>query len=525
MANARERRFGPDEDLLPIAGLPRRSAWSKGLVIATAFVLTVAATAFVIDALDGSSGLSLNPGEWPSSQVPLLDLSVATPPGWRFRRFDEQVGTVGFSGALVSNEPMTVVHPEQSANAVTTAWDTSRLPSDGVLVSIERVIGGPPTPDPHRLGWMDTPLPLRLGDAKTLGKTGDTRLLAFTLGGQHLSVRVWFGPDASASDRSIPAGITASITPLDGTVIRDIPTEPNFFGVAASGGTAWTSYGRFLRIPTGAQESEINLEQPPFVLAAAPDAGVWAAGYDPSRGDYIAHFGPEADTPDIRLLPPGRINTSLLATSPEGNVLALEHTINGGGPGSLWDIDGATGTVRGRISLADLQNFPHGSFLAYALARTGDTAYLLGGAFDPQKEEVSNIGLSVIDLTTARLIATYDAPSSTSLVVADDVAWLSGRGGIVRLDPASGATTDVPLPVRFAVPFASAGSSIWVLDSPGGQNHLLRYDASSGKVTLEVQVPRSPSWGYVQAAYDGQGHVWLAHEGGPIQEVFVGTGG
>ena len=229
---------------------------------------------------------------------------------------------------------------------------------------------------------MDTPLPLRLGDAKTLGKTGNTRLLAFTLGGQHLSARVWFGPDASASDRSISAGITASITPLDGTVIRDIPTEPNFFGVAASGGTAWTSYGRFLRIPTDAPETEINLEQPPFVLAAAPDAGVWAAGYEPSRGDYIAHFGPEAATPDIWLLPPWHLRTSLLATSVEGDVLAVEHATNGAGSGSR-------GTSTGRRARYDAAS-PSQTSRTFPTATTSPTRWR-----GPETPPICSVGSSM----------------------------------------------------------------------------------------------------------------------------------
>ena len=207
----------------------------KLLVIATAFVLTIAATGLIVRGFHGGAGIAPvngSPKNWPEGTVPQLGLSFRYPPQWHLQPFNEEIGAAGYRGVLVSNSDQGFQHPSVRPGSFTFAWDLRDLPADGVVISIENVEGTPPPPSPI----PDTPLPLSLSDARVLrhplanpatspyGRTSE-RFLSFALNGSVDNIRVFFGPDASASTHRAAAEIVASIRSLSPAPSQS-PTSP-----------------------------------------------------------------------------------------------------------------------------------------------------------------------------------------------------------------------------------------------------------------------------------------------------------
>jgi hypothetical protein len=199
------------------------SRTGKAIVIVAALALTIVTTGVMIHAFRHApvtQPITGTSNQWPVGAVSGLGLSFSYPPEWRLQPFAGEIGTIYFQGMLISNTNLEFHHPDL-VNEVTSAWDLSDLPSDGVVISIERVSGGPPPmPGPPP---SDTPLPLDFSNAKLLAPQPDPfgsspkpegtqeRYLDFVLNGHGDEIRVFFAPDASAGSRSAAAAVVASI--------------------------------------------------------------------------------------------------------------------------------------------------------------------------------------------------------------------------------------------------------------------------------------------------------------------------
>ena len=194
----------------------------KAIVIVTALALTVATTGVMVRAFNHGNGAEPVTGpvaEWPTGTVKDLKLSFRYPPQWGLSRSPRRSAPSISRVSLISNTDLTFQHPTMS-DAVTSAWDLSDLPADGVVISIEQITGGPADVGPAP---ADTPLPLDLSDSKLLSPQPDPlgsspkpagteeRYLDFILDGQADTVRVIFAPEASAESRAAAAAIVASI--------------------------------------------------------------------------------------------------------------------------------------------------------------------------------------------------------------------------------------------------------------------------------------------------------------------------
>ena len=237
MSELRERFQGLGEDLDRVeipdlwdeaqrreprsSGRPEYTRTRKALVIATAFALTIATTGIVIFAFHRQVGVEPVSGSsknWPMGSVPQLGLSFRYPPRWHLQPFNENVGTVGFVGTLISNTSLVFHHPPVH-NGATTDWDMRGLPEDGVAISIEHIAGPVLGQDP---GLPDSPFPLNLAEAKIVqhltkpsftpppGRS-EERFLSFALDGRNDGVQVFFGTNASPQSRRAAAEVVASI--------------------------------------------------------------------------------------------------------------------------------------------------------------------------------------------------------------------------------------------------------------------------------------------------------------------------
>lgn len=201
------RRPGP-----PPPEPAHRGRLAAGLVAA---VVSIAAIGFLVYAFSSSSENTAvtNQDQRVDGEIPALSATYRYPPTWHIQPFEEQVGHAGFTGAVVSNVEGELHHPDLGPNEATTAWDLSDLPPDGVVISIEHVEAGP-----FDGSEPDSSFPVSLSDAQALGKTeysGDTEGLwiEFTLDGELMGARVYFGPNASQEDRRVAADVVASIRP------------------------------------------------------------------------------------------------------------------------------------------------------------------------------------------------------------------------------------------------------------------------------------------------------------------------
>ncbi|MFP5377676.1 MAG: hypothetical protein ACLGIO_12970, partial [Acidimicrobiia bacterium] len=169
-------------------------------------------------------------GGWTASTDPRLGWRFEHPAAWTVQRYSLRC-RIGASGTVVTNlgRPL---HFQLSARGCTTSWDLADAPGDFVAVALGHLAGGRaflPGEGP------DTTFPLSLpGLASAPGRTGlggqatmsvPVTVIPVTLGGDsRYSVRVWFGPDATAADRRAAARLVGSIRP--GGPARTAPVEP-----------------------------------------------------------------------------------------------------------------------------------------------------------------------------------------------------------------------------------------------------------------------------------------------------------
>lgn len=217
----------------------------KAVVIVATLAVTIAATTLLIGAFNRKATQPVvePPNGWSDGTIPALGLAFRYPSTWRVQPFDDQMH-VTFEGALISNTDREFHHPDLIDGA-TTAWDLSDLPDDGVVVSIERITGGPPDVGAPP---ADTPLPLHLTDATLLSQEPDPlgsspkppgteeRYLDFVLNGREDTVRIFFGPDVSIESRRATAELVASIrgasnTALSGVLGRPVVQVPDLVGM------------------------------------------------------------------------------------------------------------------------------------------------------------------------------------------------------------------------------------------------------------------------------------------------------
>jgi hypothetical protein len=207
-------------DSLP--GAPSRS--QRIVVILTAFAVAVAGTALLVKAFsEQSPQLGSEPGTWATYDLGKIGLTIDYPAAWRIQPFDEMVGHIGMSGVIVSNTSIEFHHPDLGPNEYTNDWDMRDLPQNGVVLSIERMEGGPmiaPKPDSYFPLSLDrqlslAPSPLGAGEPSTLWRP-------FTFGGWNMGLRAWLGSEASEADQAALDRIVSSIRPA--TAEEPIPS-------------------------------------------------------------------------------------------------------------------------------------------------------------------------------------------------------------------------------------------------------------------------------------------------------------
>jgi hypothetical protein len=243
-------------------GSPVRVDHGPGGRVATVVVALAVATAGTFFAVDRFTPrrdepvASLDVDTWRTVDIATLGVSFRYPPQWHVQHFDELVGRAGFTGAVVSNVRDTFRHPDLGSNEHTSAWDLRGLPSDSVVISIERV-----TAIAMKTDEADSMLPLLLEEASVQNSRPryapegwERRWLPFVLGGSHDTLQIGIGPEATDHDREVARLIVASIAPLG----------PESFD-------GWTVDVRVDYDPTGQLEVEVG----PIQAAAANDAKPW----------------------------------------------------------------------------------------------------------------------------------------------------------------------------------------------------------------------------------------------------------
>jgi hypothetical protein len=190
-------------------GSLRRGARTTAMVAAVA-VFIGAVGYGALRARDASTP-ALDPSMWNVYPSP-EGWTARYPDGWYVREFSGPVGHISLSGAFFSNVAYDFHHPDLGPNEVTSAWDLSSFPRDGVAVEFERFEGGPAS---IQLG-PDTPFPLSLADTSAVHNSstpewGGQRIIAIVHDGSSYTLNVWFGPDASQKDRDIARLLVSTV--------------------------------------------------------------------------------------------------------------------------------------------------------------------------------------------------------------------------------------------------------------------------------------------------------------------------
>jgi hypothetical protein len=150
-----------------------------------------------------ASAPSVDPSTWNEYPSP-YGWTARYPDGWHVQEFSGPVGHISLSGAFFSNVAYDFHHSDLGRKTLTSAWDLSSFPRDGVAVEFERWEGGPPSTQPG----PDTPLPLSLADTSAVHSSstplwGGHRAIEIVHDGSHYTLNVWIAPDASQQDREV----------------------------------------------------------------------------------------------------------------------------------------------------------------------------------------------------------------------------------------------------------------------------------------------------------------------------------
>jgi hypothetical protein len=288
-------------------------------------------------------------------------------------------------------------------------------------------------------------------------------------------------------------------------------------------GYAWEAGNQHSAMVASSGElTPLPFKQAPFGLASSSSA-TWAVGYDPRSGDYAARFPAGSAVPDLTIPMDFGVNGEVVATDNAVWVLGYDHGGGDGKLGSVVRLDPNTGKVVKRLALNSI--LPAGiSTDSILYATSGDDAALWLLIAELRNGELGQISLVRLDAATYETKAS-DAGRVSKLVAGDGAVWLPGEHGPVRLDPATGSSTQLAIPDEGAYPFAASQDAVWFLGGSASTIELFRLDLVNGEpagVGLHVSVDRKPSWGSVDASFDGAGSIWLLYESGPLQEVQVG---
>jgi len=163
--------------------------------------------------LHGRQGSVGDSGVWREFADPNGAWTLRFPAGWDIQPFTERVGHAGFQGAVVSSVDFHFQHPDLGSRSATSAWNMHGLPQDAVVVQLHQLNTLAMTPRPPYSRF-----PLRLEDSERVhdrpayGAPQPRLFLPIRVPtGSGYAVSVWFGHDASPSNRSLAARVVASI--------------------------------------------------------------------------------------------------------------------------------------------------------------------------------------------------------------------------------------------------------------------------------------------------------------------------
>ena len=183
---------------------------------ALAVVLTVVTVGWLATAFrSGDDGAVSVPG-WVTTSWPSVGIRIDHPDGWLAHDVDEPVGHVILVGGALTSRPMELTHPNRGNDTVTTAWDLGAAPTDAVVLSATRIIGGPVEgPDAD---IVDVPLPDGLEDfreAQLVSGEGATGLRATaTMDEVSVVIELWFGSATTQDDRATVDRILSTMRPI-----------------------------------------------------------------------------------------------------------------------------------------------------------------------------------------------------------------------------------------------------------------------------------------------------------------------
>jgi hypothetical protein len=346
--------------------------------------------------------------------------------------------------------------------------------------------------------------------------------VAFAIGtlGVVVALRSFDGHGRAMPDRS-----PASSAPVGTVRMIELdwgPTE-SASGIAALGGYAWTAGNQSSAlIGLDGTVTPLPFTQAPFSISSSSLA-TWAAGYEPEMRDhdYVARFPVGSASPDL-LVPLHDIGLSQVVAS-DSATWVLGYPESSDSLGTLLQLDPTSGDVVQREALSVLLPPTLGANpIVYATSADDRALWIL--VADVKEGTLGRLTLARLDLTTGH-VETFDPGSISAFVAGDDSAWLPGPDGPVRLDASTGRTEPISaLSGRSAlVPFAVAPAAVWFIGGNATEVQLVRLDIQeeSAHVGLELTVDRKSGWGSVEAAYDGNGSVWLLYETGELQQITV----
>ena len=184
----------------------RRLAFRTRVLIAVAILLAVVAGAV---SWKHSSVLPVS-SEWVTKRLPELGIQFSYPAGWHLQNFDENLGRISMTGALVANVDHDFEHPVEGTNA----WDMSGLDDGLIVLSFQQI---------HRFNSAakeTSGLPLTLDraeetfDSNAYGAPRPRHFISFAVKGYlHSGVHIYIG-DVTAEERDAIDRILASVEPL-----------------------------------------------------------------------------------------------------------------------------------------------------------------------------------------------------------------------------------------------------------------------------------------------------------------------
>jgi hypothetical protein len=456
--------------------VPDVSSRRRFALIAACLAIGGVGVAVVAFAFRSGSDTTPATHQWLRGEVESLGATFQYPSTWHLQPFEELVGRVGFTGAVVSNLDEDLHHPDLGGDGATSAWDLSNLPPAAVVVSIEHVdalgIGSSP----------DSEFPVALIDAKPLNPTknsGDAQgfWLEFTLNGRLMGARVYFGPDASEEDRRIAAAVVSSIRPIEApnspsgsavpTDVRDpaalpvdsFPVDGTAGSVAAADGWVWVATNDFERQgaildriapSTGEVTLSLPLADSPSFLAAGAES-VWVPIEPAGSGPVLLQI--DATTGEVLDRFPGLFGPVVVAD--DGSVWALSGT-----EGDLEIVHLLAGSIVARIPVTTSP---------FDMVQAAGSVWALFMASDRQAATAAN--LIRIDEATGAVRARLDVqPGAIWMAGSDQGVWVSSglseqRGNSVLVSAADNSIVPFGDIYNFR-PFAVAEGHVWFIAGP-----------------------------------------------------------